>query len=275
MATPLVIAGGGPAGLACGIRLLEAGRPVTLHERGRYPLKKVCGEFLSPEGWRRVEALEADYYLPQRPRRLTRARFYADGRRYLDLALEPAAYGLSRGALDHALAQRFQALGGDLRQGSELDAAEADIDARGRPSEGGPWFGYKAYLPADCDLLERSESDLLMLPLARGYAGVARIEDGRLSVCLIARSPAPLKGLLNSHPLLARHSERLEFHASVAGFELRAYAGVQRIGDSPRVWPPVVGDGIPRALAEWEAAAARTLAGQPTSPKASPVFVPA
>ena len=263
MAAPLVIAGGGPAGLACGIRLLQGGRAVTLHERGRYPLKKVCGEFLSPEGWRRLELLEADYYLPARPRRLTKERFYEDGRSHLDLALEPAAFGLSRGALDGARAQRFKALGGELREGSELDPREADLNASGRPSRGGPWFGYKAYLGADCDLLERAQTDLLMLPLKRGYAGVARVEDGRLSVCLIARSPAPLKQLLKSHPLMAKVSDRLEFHASIAGFELGAGSGFNCIGDSYRVWPPVVGDGITRALAAGEAAAASILAGEP------------
>jgi hypothetical protein len=261
MAAPLVIAGGGPAGLACGIRLLEAGRAVTLHERGRYPLRKVCGEFLSPRAWQRVQALGADAHLALAPLPLKRARFYADGLQHADLSLEPAAYGLSRAALDTALARRFQALGGDLREGSAWDGT-VDVDARGRPSEHGAWMGYKAYLPAGHLLLEREGVDLLMLPLVQGYAGIAKIEDGRLSVCLIARAPAPLKDLLGGHPLLAEVADDLETHAAIAGFNLESYLGRERIGDRRRVWPPVVGDGISRALADGEAKAAAILGGR-------------
>lgn len=262
MAAPVVIAGGGPAGLACGIRLLEAGRAVTLHERGRYPLKKVCGEFLSPRAWQRVQALGADAHLERPPVALRRARFYADASAHADLDLAPAAFGLSRSALDTALARRFQALGGDLREGSAWDGP-VDVDARGRPTEHGAWMGYKAYLPAGHPMLEREGVDLLMLPLVQGYAGVAKIEDGRLSVCLIARSPAPLASLLHGHPLLAAVAGELQAHAAIAAFDLASYHGAERVGDRHQVWPPVVGDGISRALADGEAMAAAILQGRP------------
>jgi hypothetical protein len=267
VAAPLVIAGGGPAGLACGIRLLEAGRAVTLHERGRYPLKKVCGEFLSPRAWQRVQALGAEPYLQRLPSPLRRARFYADASGHADLDLKPAAFGPGA-ALDTALARRFQALGGGLREGSAWDGP-VDVDARGRLTEHGAWMGYKAYLPVGHPLLEREGVDLLMLPLTQGYAGVAKIEDGRLSVCLIARSPAPLAALLNGHPLLGSVAGDLQAHAAIAAFDLASYRGAERVGDRRRVWPPVVGDGISRALAEGEAKAAAILQGRPARSRAA------
>ena len=265
MAKKIVIAGGGPAGLACGIRLKQAGYDVTVHERGNYPLRKVCGEFLSPRGWARFKALGAGRYLDQPPAALRRARFFADDQHFADLRLEPPAFGLSRAALDMALARCFRSLGGDLREGSSFEGDGADVDARGRPQEGGNWLGYKAYLPPSAELLGQAGIDLLMLPLSHGYAGIARIEDGRLSVCLIAQAPVSLKELLHSHPLLAGAADHLVQHAAIAGFNLASYPGSQRIGDASRVWPPVVGDGISRAILGGEAKARQIMAGE-TSP---------
>ena len=265
MEKTLEIAGGGLAGLACGIRLAEAGWKVTLHERRRYPLKKVCGEFLSPQGWRRVQALGAAALLPQAPRELKRARFYADSASHFDFNLAPAAWGLSRGALDTALAQRFRHAGGDLREGSEVAAlAPGMVDARGRPTldQQGGWMGWKAYLPLGVLPPELEAVDLIMLPVAGGYCGLSCIEDGRVSVCLVAREPARLLEILASHPLLARHAEGLQAHAAVAHFDFKAYAGPGRIGDARRVWPPLVGDGMAQALAAGEALALELVQGR-------------
>ena len=265
MAKSLTIAGGGLAGLACGIRLAEAGWQVTVHEKRRYPLKKVCGEFLSPQGWRRVQGLGAAALLPKQPRELKRARFYADDRSYFDFALAPAAWGLSRGALDTALADRFRQVGGHLREGSELKAlAHGDLDARGRPATEGmaAWMGWKAYLPKSVDLPELAQADMLMLPVRGGYCGLSRIEDGRVSVCLVAREGLALQDILTSHPLLGAQSSLLKAHAAIAHFDFKAYPGPGRIGDARRVWPPLVGDGMSQALAAGEAMAGELVEGR-------------
>ena len=265
VAKRLTIAGGGLAGLACGIRLAEAGWQVTVHEKRRYPLKKVCGEFLSPQGWRRVQSLGAAALLPQQPRELKRARFYADDRSHFDFALAPAAWGLSRGALDTALAERFRQAGGILLEGSELNAlAPGDLDARGRPAAESmaAWMGWKAYLPKAVDLPELEEADMLMLPVLGGYCGLSRIEDGRVSVCLVAREGLALQDILTSHPLLAAQSSLLKAHAAIAHFDFKAYPGPGRLGDARRVWPPLVGDGMSQALAAGEAMAAELVGGR-------------
>jgi flavin-dependent dehydrogenase len=258
MEKALVIAGGGLAGLACGIRLAERGWQVTVHERRRYPLKKVCGEFLSPQGWRRVQALGAEAFLDRPPRELKRARFYSGDTHHFDMALKPAAWGLSRAALDTALAERFRQVGGDLREGSELSTLEAGmLDARGRPPDGSTaaWIGWKAYLPAEAAPEELEQVDLLMLPVPGGYCGLARIEDGRVSVGLVAQGNPSLPALCASHPILAGQADALQAHAAVARFDFRSYAGGGRLGDARRVWPPLLGDGMSQALAAGEATA--------------------
>jgi flavin-dependent dehydrogenase len=256
----VTIAGGGLAGLACGIRLLERGWAVTLHERQRYPLRKVCGEFLSPAGWARVQALGAEAHLDRPPLPLRSARFYGGPELSADFSLDPPAWGLSRAALDQALARRFQSLGGDLREGSEapLDAPGLVL-ATGRPSDAGAgaWMGWKGYLAAADAPPELDQADLLMLPLPQGYAGLSRVEDGRVSLCLVARTPVRVAELFASHPLLQRVHPALVHHASIAGFSFTVRPGSGRIGDAHRVFPPVVGDGMSQALRGGEALAQR------------------
>jgi len=260
MAQALTIVGGGPAGLACGIRLREQGWSVTVHERGRYPLKKVCGEFLSPKGWQSLRNLGADRYLPFAPRTLRRARFYADEKNHVDFNLDPPAWGLRRSALDTALAMRFRALGGRLEEGSDFGFASGDpevLDARGRSLEKheGPWMAWKGYLSAADAPPEMGTLDLIMLPVDQGYAGLAWMDDGSLSVCLIARRTSNVARILRSHALLSAVAPRLKAHTAIAGFSLTAHTGGRLLGDRRRVWPPLVGDGIHRALASGEAKA--------------------
>ena len=265
MEKAVTIAGGGLAGLACGIRLRERGWAVTLHERGHYPLRKVCGEFLSPAGWARVQALGVEAFLERPPLPLASARFYGGPELFADFRLDPPAWGLSRAALDQALARRFQALGGDLREGSEAPLGHAGLVlATGRPSDGGPgaWMGWKGYLAAHDAPPELDQADLLMLPLPQGYAGLSRIEDGRVSLCLVARTPVRVPELFASHPLLQRVFPRLAHYASIAGFSFIVRPGDGRIGDARRVFPPVVGDGMSQALRGGEALAARLDGGR-------------
>ena len=253
MQKTITIAGGGLAGLACAIRLQSQGVHVTVHERRSYPLKKVCGEFLSPAGWRRLQELGAEPFLPQAPTELRRVRFYADDRHSVNFELKPSALGLSRAAMDTALARRFQELGGTLRENSKYEG-EADgvtvIDARGKPSLPGQsaWVGWRAYLPAAAAPAEFQSADLVMLPVPAGYCGLSRIEDGRINVCLVARTPVVIKELLASHPMLTQIAGQLEPFAAIASFDFRNSPGAGRLGDRRSVWPPLVGDGMSRAL---------------------------
>jgi flavin-dependent dehydrogenase len=58
-ARDVIVAGGGPAGSATATFLRQRGYDVLLLEAARFPRDKVCGDSVSPEGWRLLEALGA------------------------------------------------------------------------------------------------------------------------------------------------------------------------------------------------------------------------
>lgn len=259
-----MIGGGGPAGLACGIRLRELGWEVVVHERKAYPLRKVCGEFLSPAGWARLERLGIPAHLAAKPHPLVRARFEFAPGVAAEFPLRPAAWGLTRSAMDSALARRFCELGGELREGSNwtdastslstssVKSGEVFVDARGRPLDPGnenSWHGWKGYLDPGDIPAEFDAGLLVMLPVEGGYCGMSAVEDGRLGICFVSDRKAPPLAILASHPLLARIADKVRPHSAIAGFRFRTGKGRSWVGDRLRVWPPLVGDGMSRALA--------------------------
>jgi len=64
----------------------------------------------------------------------------------------------------------------------------------------------------------------------------------------VAKAPANVDALLRSHPLLEPWALKIRFHASIAGFDFVREPGALKIGDASAVWPPLVGDGMSRAL---------------------------
>src|SRR5262245_1816406 len=59
MSARVVVAGGGPAGLAAAAALARGGVATTLLEAGAWGRPKVCGEFLSPDAASVLDALGA------------------------------------------------------------------------------------------------------------------------------------------------------------------------------------------------------------------------
>src|SRR5262245_64047 len=55
----VVVVGGGPAGTAAAILLRQRGLDVLLLDEARFPRDKICGESVSPEAWRLLEAMGA------------------------------------------------------------------------------------------------------------------------------------------------------------------------------------------------------------------------
>jgi len=154
MRADVVIAGGGPAGLATAIAARLGGFEVTVLDGARPPIDKACGEGLMPDGVKVLETLGVDLReVDSHPFR---------GIRYLDGQLSaegvfPAASGLGirRTELHGALRRRAEELEVDLRWGERVHGVSSDgfetdrgrvrgrwlVGADGRASRARKWSG--------------------------------------------------------------------------------------------------------------------------------------
>ena len=124
----IIVAGGGPAGIAGAITAARSGARVLLVERGRYPRQKVCGEFISAESLGLLGSLFAE--LPEakdalaRAPRIERARVFV-GEQSFEAPVAPAAASLARYDLDAMLWQAAQKAGVHAREQAEVIGARS------------------------------------------------------------------------------------------------------------------------------------------------------
>ncbi len=257
----IVIAGGGLAGLALGIGLLRRGAEVELHEALAYPRHRVCGEFISGVAPSTLETLgiEECFWDAQK----LESAVWSNGCRQIG-AMAVRGMGISRWRLDRELGEKFQALGGCLHTGSRIVPREGVVWAAGRPKRESPWIGLKCHarnLPL--------EADLEMFSGPGGYAGLAKIEDGRVNVCGLfrkknlraAKGTALLLETLRGAGLesLANRLESAELDeksfCGVAGFRMGWQRGPEfSIGDAANMIPPFTGNGMSMAFESAECA---------------------
>jgi 2-polyprenyl-6-methoxyphenol hydroxylase-like FAD-dependent oxidoreductase len=129
----VLVVGGGPAGLAAAAVLARRGTGVTVCEAGGWPRPRMCGEFLSPDAGRALEAMGAGGLVASLGApaidgvRVTVARA---GRVAAEAAsgLVAAGHGVSRVDLDAALAETARAAGADVRDGCRVGGIETDAD---------------------------------------------------------------------------------------------------------------------------------------------------
>jgi menaquinone-9 beta-reductase len=252
---PVTIIGGGLAGLGLGILLRRENIPVTLHEAGRYPRHRVCGEFLSGEG-RRILRDIAPASLPTTE--AATATIFLGDRPPLYLHLPEPALCCSRYELDSLLAHQFQDFGGTVQTNSRFTNHEVPglIHASGRrradPRQG-HLFGLKAHatnIPLTADLELHFASNR--------YVGICRIFENRANVCGLFYSGNPICDIQNrwpeilsqSIPSLARANWMPETFCAVAGISLDQHYDHERfaIGDAAAMIPPLTGNGMSMAL---------------------------
>lgn len=113
----MLIVGAGPAGCAAGIELRRAGIDVLVVDAARFPRDKVCGDAVSNDGMREIDALGAGDAVRRGPHALVRraAAVFPDGTRIARSYDEPG-YIVPRFHLDDCLRQVLEANGARLVQ---------------------------------------------------------------------------------------------------------------------------------------------------------------
>lgn len=142
----VAIVGAGPAGASLAALLARHGLDVVVLERDRFPRDKLCGEFLSPEAQEALRTIGCrDDLAALAPPALTHARFTTPSGFALAVPLPGAAWGLSRLALDAALAANARACGARVREGAVATAVRAAADGTRvihfTPAAGAPGVG--------------------------------------------------------------------------------------------------------------------------------------
>ncbi len=279
----VAIVGAGPAGCAAAVELARAGCRVLLLERSAFPRHKVCGEFLSPEVAGILEELGVGAVLAGAAP-IESGRVVTPSRCSLEFSFPAPAYGLSRYALDAALARRAADAGATLVERTEIASLEHDtrgsfltsrdgrrfaarvvLFACGRDSlfhppggAGGRFFGVKAHYRGAWP----ARLDLLFFP--GGYLGVAPIEDGRINVCawmekrLLKEAGAIFEDMLG--PGIQREGRFFFTGPLRPGWQ--SEDGDRWVaGDAAIFLDPFTGDGIALALQSGRLAAQHLLAG--------------
>lgn len=118
----LIVAGGGPAGLAVAVAAAARGLDVLVLERGTLPADKACGEGLLPAGVRALEELGALALVPAADRAPIRAIRWIDPAGVMAEARFAGEEGLGirRTALSAALLARARGAGAEVRERTQL-----------------------------------------------------------------------------------------------------------------------------------------------------------
>jgi len=124
----VAIVGGGPAGCSAAITLAGWGARVALFETKAYPHDKLCGEFLSPECAHLLEKLGLTTTLRAlQPVSISSVCVTANTGAIWETRLPSPAWGLTRRALDAALAERANALGVTVRPATTVTGLSGDL----------------------------------------------------------------------------------------------------------------------------------------------------
>jgi flavin-dependent dehydrogenase len=281
----LVVAGGGPVGLATALYAARAGLDVLIREPRPGPVDKACGEGLMPGAVADLAALGIDPV----GHRLAGIRYLGGGRR----ADAPFRHGDGRGvrrttlhrAMTDAVAEAgikvVQRAVGEVEHHSDHVLVDGEpaaylVAADGlhspvrrmlgldRPVEGRRRFGLRVHVEMEpwTPFVEVHWS-------ARSEAYVTPVADELVGVAILTERQAPFEQLLAEHPLLRERIGRRPLSRTRGAGPLRQrstqrVAGrVLLVGDAAGYVDALTGEGIAIGLAQARAAVAAVVAGRP------------
>lgn len=212
MKEPVGIIGGGLGGLCLALDLAKRDVDVILWEKKHYPFHKVCGEYLSKEISPYLNALGIDLR-GLGAVSVDRLQVTGTNGDYLEAPLQMGAWGISRYALDAAIAKACREAGVILNESVNVESLERlpkGFLVKSRDQEtkvsflAGAWgkrssldrklnrsFFYKRspYFAVKYHIRTNHPADLIQLHNFRGgYAGISRVEDGLSCLCYLAHS---------------------------------------------------------------------------------------
>lgn len=123
----IIITGAGPAGSSLAIRLVQDGWRVLLIEREKFPRRKLCGEFISPECFNHFKQLGVlEEMLAAGGNTVSETVFFAPSGAKVSVPSKwfnsdaPGALGLSRAEMDFRLLQRARSLGVEVLEETQV-----------------------------------------------------------------------------------------------------------------------------------------------------------
>jgi 2-polyprenyl-6-methoxyphenol hydroxylase-like FAD-dependent oxidoreductase len=121
----VIVAGGGPAGLAAAIAVRQAGFDVSVFDSAHPPIDKACGEGIMPDGLAALQRLGV--LIPSSQACLFRGiRFVDDSHSVGAEFPSSVGYGIRRVLLHNLMAERATALGVKLRWGARVTGFSLD-----------------------------------------------------------------------------------------------------------------------------------------------------
>lgn len=284
----VIVAGGGPVGLAAAIRARQAGLEVTVVEPRDGPVDKACGEGLMPTAVAALRSLGVEPAgVPFRG-----IRYLRDDRAVEGLFRNGCGLGVRRTVLHDALAARAAGVGvtrvtgrvttvthhaghveADGRRARWLLAADGlhspvrrqlGLDRPSRPG-GAPRFGLRRHFATApwTDLVEVhwcDDAEAYVTPVGPDLVGVALLcGPGRGYAETLARFPALQVRLAGAEPATdVRGAGPLHQVARTP-----AYGRVLLVGDAAGYVDALTGEGLATGLATAAAAVDALLAGRP------------
>ncbi|WP_026976228.1 NAD(P)/FAD-dependent oxidoreductase [Flavobacterium tegetincola] len=228
MKVPILILGGGLAGLTAAIHLSKLGHAVTVIEKNTYPRHKVCGEYISNEVLDYFKWLDLQDIVDQ-SQRINTFRLEMDKFNTSEVILPLGGFGISRFLLDNLLYRKAKAQNCqfihetvsairfhdgsfkvDLNSGLQIEAQIA-IGSFGKRSvidvqlerkfiqKKSHWMAVKAHFQGNF-----ANNKVGLFPFEGGYCGVSKVEDNQLNICYIVQTE-----------VFKKHKTIPEFTASV------------------------------------------------------------